>query len=728
MKILTIKVFGDSGWQEYSLGFEELATQVASLESAVEKLELKEGPAGKDGQDGLSAYEIACQYGFEGSEEEWLDSLHGKDGVDGIDGNTPYIGENGNWWIDGEDTGVNAGGSGEGKCDCADTVDKLVDVVSNHETRIIALEEGDNDDTNLVTDMVFQDDRFVGTEIYSDGVFVNYRPDDTTYPGDTGTKAFFGFPHRPAKKEVLATEDYVQDCIDNGHHVRIIEHVDGGFTPGTLEIYKDGFIIFDEGQSTAETGKVLYLPEVSDSGESLVTKEYVVNNFAKLSGTQTFTGPKTFESNVFFNGMVRFNNSAGSVNGNVKNHVRLFKEGFRLYNSNNEYSFLYFPNPTDGNGTIATEEYVDEAISNLDVGGGGSGHNGETIVITEGNGGSVNSAEYHSDGVLLNCEGEEFFLEFPTSKYENGILATEEYVQEQLKNIDPGIGGNFVTTDTTQTISGGKFITFSDSAMAGASDMRRVRLAKEGFRLYSATDVSKTALLYYPDVESGDGVIATREYVENYMKDQGFLDLPYEIETLDKRVSAIELGGGGGGGGGALINLNGTMQAPGQTAYFYAPETGGAEEGLVLVSRMDSAPVWTSIQEVMSEKCGFVANTFEVYCEGDYQEFAGNFMFTVFGDFSEANLSSSISILETICSKGIWGVYGQKIPATGFLYPNFDMECRTVYAVEVYDYWITIYTFSPKYGEETFELNDSGLGVDVLHLASTQLLTDIYRD
>ena len=30
-------------------------------------------------------------------------------GQDGHDGNTPYIGENGNWWIDGVDTGVNAG-------------------------------------------------------------------------------------------------------------------------------------------------------------------------------------------------------------------------------------------------------------------------------------------------------------------------------------------------------------------------------------------------------------------------------------------------------------------------------------------------------------------------------------------------------------------------------------------------------------------------------------------
>ena len=41
------------------------------------------GPAGKDGEDGKSAYEIAVENGFKGTEEEWLASLEGKDGEDG---------------------------------------------------------------------------------------------------------------------------------------------------------------------------------------------------------------------------------------------------------------------------------------------------------------------------------------------------------------------------------------------------------------------------------------------------------------------------------------------------------------------------------------------------------------------------------------------------------------------------------------------------------------------
>lgn len=32
------------------------------------------------GKDGLSAYQIAQQQGFEGTEQEWLDSLKGEDG------------------------------------------------------------------------------------------------------------------------------------------------------------------------------------------------------------------------------------------------------------------------------------------------------------------------------------------------------------------------------------------------------------------------------------------------------------------------------------------------------------------------------------------------------------------------------------------------------------------------------------------------------------------------
>ena len=41
----------------------------------------KDGLNGADGSDGKSAYDIAVDNGFEGTESEWLESLNGKDGV-----------------------------------------------------------------------------------------------------------------------------------------------------------------------------------------------------------------------------------------------------------------------------------------------------------------------------------------------------------------------------------------------------------------------------------------------------------------------------------------------------------------------------------------------------------------------------------------------------------------------------------------------------------------------
>lgn len=60
------------------------------------------GQDGKNGTDGKSAYQIAVDNGFDGTEQEWLDSINGqngkdgKDGVDGVDGFSPTITEDEN--------------------------------------------------------------------------------------------------------------------------------------------------------------------------------------------------------------------------------------------------------------------------------------------------------------------------------------------------------------------------------------------------------------------------------------------------------------------------------------------------------------------------------------------------------------------------------------------------------------------------------------------------------
>lgn len=72
----------------------------------------------RDGTDGKSAYEIAVDNGFEGTESEWLESLKGETGETGAtgatgatgqNGYTPYI-QDGYWYINGVNTNVKAEG------------------------------------------------------------------------------------------------------------------------------------------------------------------------------------------------------------------------------------------------------------------------------------------------------------------------------------------------------------------------------------------------------------------------------------------------------------------------------------------------------------------------------------------------------------------------------------------------------------------------------------------
>ena len=43
------------------------------------------------------------------------DGRNGSSGQNGADGNTPFIGENGTWWIGNTDTGIKAAGAKKGK-------------------------------------------------------------------------------------------------------------------------------------------------------------------------------------------------------------------------------------------------------------------------------------------------------------------------------------------------------------------------------------------------------------------------------------------------------------------------------------------------------------------------------------------------------------------------------------------------------------------------------------
>ena len=74
----------------------------------------KDGVDGKDGADGKSAYEVAIANGFKGSESEWLTSLKGSDGVQGPKGEQGVQGEVGPQGLPGVD-GKDGKDGAEGK-------------------------------------------------------------------------------------------------------------------------------------------------------------------------------------------------------------------------------------------------------------------------------------------------------------------------------------------------------------------------------------------------------------------------------------------------------------------------------------------------------------------------------------------------------------------------------------------------------------------------------------
>ena len=63
---------------------------VTDLDERVEMLEAGGGGTTKPGKDGASAYEIAVKHGFEGTEEEWLESLKGEPGKTPVKGEDYY--------------------------------------------------------------------------------------------------------------------------------------------------------------------------------------------------------------------------------------------------------------------------------------------------------------------------------------------------------------------------------------------------------------------------------------------------------------------------------------------------------------------------------------------------------------------------------------------------------------------------------------------------------------
>lgn len=74
-----------------------------------------DGQNGKDGQPGKSAYQVAVDNGFDGTQDEWLRSLHGEDGIDGKPGANGKDGQPGHDGKSAYETWLDAGNKGSEK-------------------------------------------------------------------------------------------------------------------------------------------------------------------------------------------------------------------------------------------------------------------------------------------------------------------------------------------------------------------------------------------------------------------------------------------------------------------------------------------------------------------------------------------------------------------------------------------------------------------------------------
>ena len=71
-------------------GTNGLSAWELAIQQGITNLNLYEWLQSLQGKDGYSAYQIALSHGFVGSEDEWLTSLRGEDGQDGAEGKSAY--------------------------------------------------------------------------------------------------------------------------------------------------------------------------------------------------------------------------------------------------------------------------------------------------------------------------------------------------------------------------------------------------------------------------------------------------------------------------------------------------------------------------------------------------------------------------------------------------------------------------------------------------------------
>ena len=281
------------------------------------------GEGGGTGTSGKSAYEIAVDNGFVGTETEWLESLKGSDGTKGDNGTTPHIDSiTKNWFIGDVDTGVLAQG--------ADGVDgkdgKSISSITKDDDDNIIISFTDGSTQNIGKLSVDIQDSFltsngIGNIRYYNNKFQYYNASTSTWvdiEATTDNKLIVDLAPQPMQKMQLLSD------IDNKCYKIVFKEPEDTIVNGQLLVAVEG-IKFVRKLNSAPTDindGELVLDYTRRNFGKYGHKTYLDTNFSPVAGENWYYKAFPYSSN----GMIS-NSSANVANCIFKDY---YLYGFKL--------------------------------------------------------------------------------------------------------------------------------------------------------------------------------------------------------------------------------------------------------------------------------------------------------------------------------------------------------------------------------------------------------------
>jgi len=287
-------VQGDAGISAYEVAVNEgfVGTEAQWLASLVgaqgiqgeQGIQGVAGNDGNDGSDGLSAYEIAVNAGFIGTEEEWLVHIVGTDGEDGAPG------QDGNDGLSAYEVAVNAGFVG--------TEQQWLDsLVGEQGVQGVPGNDGSDGSDGKSAYQVAVDNGFIGTE----QVWIDTLRGPQGEKGDPGDDGAVGASGLSAY-EVAINNGFVGTEAEWLASLKSGEGVDAADIKTLYESNADTNAYTDaEKTKLADVGTAAY----ADVGDFIPSADS--GNYVQTTGNQSIAGTKTFTTALILPNNSRIN-------------------------------------------------------------------------------------------------------------------------------------------------------------------------------------------------------------------------------------------------------------------------------------------------------------------------------------------------------------------------------------------------------------------------------------